>query len=56
MEVSCQIHAPVALTQGKKFGTHCTVGLSGPQSRNRYFVEEKTLLLLKGSNPGSPRP
>jgi len=54
MEVSGQIHGPVALPQGKKFSTQCAVGLGGPQSRNRYFVEEKSLLLLKGSNPGSP--
>jgi len=45
---SGQLHAPAALSPGKKVGVNSTAGWMGPRADLDSFREEKMLLLLPG--------
>jgi hypothetical protein len=54
MEVSCQLHAPVALPPVKDARYTLDTRLGGPQSRSGRCGVEENLLPLRELNPGHP--
>jgi hypothetical protein len=54
MEVSGQLHAPAALTQGKRLRTHWIGGWVGPRAVLDAVVKRKIPSPRQESNPRTP--
>ena len=54
--MSGQLHAPAALSPGKKVGIHSIADWMGPRAGLDSFREEKMLLLLPGFEPRTVQP
>jgi hypothetical protein len=54
--VGGQLHAPGALPEGKKPGTHCTVGWTSPTAYLEACREEEISCPHRGRNPEQSSP